>query len=485
MSKQSRSELLQSCRQEYLQATVSRKSTILSTFTALTGYSRKYATMLFNRCPPVLEKRRNPRQKKLRQESREALIAAWHLASRICSKRLVPFLPEVLFELEKSGRFKFSDEVKREVLSVSASTVDRELKEEKRKLGRSPGTTKRAALVKSKVPLRTFTEWNNVIPGFFEIDTVSHSASNPGGAFLSTLNMTDIATCWTEPLPLRRKGAADVIDALDKALGLMPFPLVGIDFDNGSEFLNESLITWCEKNKITCTRSREYKKNDQAWIEEKNGSVVRKHVGRERYEGREAFAVLDKLYAQVRLFINFFQPCQKLVLKRRDGAKSYKKHDTAKTPYQRVLESQHVEEERKVRLRQQRAQLSMVTIKDEITKLQGELRRHGVHMPDPLIAVAVAQRMAVHNLLNDKGDLPTPTPPLRLDKSATTKEIRETLLSLPTGTIVRVKDFEYVGSRTALDSCFSRLAESGLIKRVSWGQYARVDSENHQPSEQY
>lgn len=482
MSKKSRSEILEGYREEYLQSTQSGKNAMLNTFVELTGYSRKHAISLFNH-PPTNVVRKRSRRGKLGQEAHEALIAAWHLSSRICAKRLVPFLPELISEMGKSGELKLSEEAKREVLNVSASTVDRELKGERRKLGRSPSTTKRAALVKSKVPVRTFTEWNDVVPGFFEIDTVSHSSSNPSGAFLSTLNMTDIATCWTESLPLLRKGAADVIAAMERAVDLMPFPLIGIDFDNGSEFLNEALITWCGEREITCTRSREYKKNDQAWIEEKNGSVVRKHVGRDRYEGRKTLEVLDKLYTQVRLFINFFQPSQKLVLKHRNGAKTYKKHDVAKTPYQRVMESPHVAEEHKVKLRNQRAQLSMVTIKAEITSLQTELRRHAVDLPNPVVAAAVAQRMAVHRFLSDAGDDATTTPRAER-KSSSTEEVRKTLRTLPSGTIVTAKDFEHVAPRTNIDSCFSRLAEAGLLKRVSWGQYALVGNENHLPAEQ-
>jgi len=327
--------------------------------------------------------------------------------------------------------------------------------------------TKRASLVKNKVPIRTFTEWNDVVPGFFEIDTVSHSSSNASGKFLSTLNMTDIATGWTEPLPLFRKAALDVIDAMDKAVLMIPFPLVGIDFDNGSEFLNEELIKWSEKREITYTRSRPYKKNDQAWIEEKNGSVVRKHVGRERFEGRKTWRLLDQFYSVLRLYVNFFQPSQKLLLKHRDGAKVYKKHDEAKTPYQRVIESPHVSEERKVALRNQREQLCMVDTMAALTRLQGQLKKHAVEAPDPMVASLVAQRMAVHNFLQEE----TKRQEEHAPRGKPAQELRSALEALPAGTIVTAKDFLKIATRAQIDTCFHRFKDAGLLKKVSWGQY--------------
>lgn len=471
MTKPSRDELLAGCRLRYLVAAPLEKSRILSEFLEATGYSRKHAISILNH-EHVSKATRSGRRAKLSQEAASAIVEAWLLADRICSKRLVPFLPELLGELEKAHLLNLSELDRKLLLSVSASTVDRILKPERRKYARSRSTTKRASLLKSKVPIRTFTEWNDVRPGFFEIDTVSHCASSSAGAFVSTLNMTDIATCWTEPIAIFRKGSADVIGALECALSLLPFPLLGIDFDNGSEFLNEDLLAWCEERRITFTRSREYKKNDQAWIEEKNGSVVRRLVGRDRFEGQKTWRLLRQLYAEARLYINFFQPSQKLILKHRNGAKTYKKYDIARTPYQRVLDSPHIDETLKARLRETRETLSMVEIKKKLSHLQEELRKHAVDAPNPLVAAAAAQRIATYKFTAEhKEALPTGTAGAKQKQKSPAKEIRKAIESLPNGTTISANDFKEFGNRATLDKYFSRMSLSGVLKRIGWGQY--------------
>jgi hypothetical protein len=195
-----------------------------------------------------------------------------------------------------------------------------------------------------KVPIRTFGEWDGVKPGNFEIDTVSHSSSDPKGPFLSTLNMTDVATCWTLPIAISGKAGIDIVGALNKAVVLMPFPILGLDFDNGAEFLNDKVLDWCDKKQISYWRSRPYKKNDQAWIEEKNRSVVRRTVGRDRFAGKASYSTLTDLYRVLAVYYNFFVPVQKLLTKKRVGAKVYKVHDVARTPYQRVLDNEFVSE---------------------------------------------------------------------------------------------------------------------------------------------
>lgn len=473
MTKTARDELLASYRPLYFAAASREKSRILSGFLEATGYSRKHAISILNH-KQVGTANRLGRKAKLSHEATSALVEAWLLAGRICSKRLVPFLPEVLNEMEKASLLRLSMIDRMQLLSVSPSTVDRILKPERRKYTRSRSTTKRASLLKSKVPVRTFTEWNDVKPGFFEIDTVSHCSSSAAGAFVSTLNMTDIATCWTEPIAILHKGSTDVIGALEHAQTLLPFPLLGIDFDNGSEFLNADLLAWCDERHITYTRSREYKKNDQAWIEEKNGSVVRRLAGRERYEGQKTWQLLRQLYAEARLYINFFQPSQKLILKHRKGAKTYKKYDRAKTPYQRVLDSPHIGETLKARLREVKETLSMVASKNKLSQLQEELRKQAVDAPNPLVAAAAAQRIATYKFLGEgkgKEAQPPSTKVEKMKQSSAAKEIRKAIQSLPNGTTISASDFKEFGSRTALDSYFHRMAQSGELRRIGWGQY--------------
>lgn len=191
--------------------------------------------------------------------------------------------------------------------------------------------------MKHQVPVRTFTDWQEDRPGFFEADLVAHCGSQAAGAFLHTLVLTDVATGWTECLPLLFRTQEAVVQAVERIRQLLPFPLLGLDTDNGSEFLNTKLLAYCEQEQITFTRSRAYKKNDQCFVEQKNGVIVRQLVGYDRYEGPHAYAQLTELYRAVRLYVNFFQPSMKLLVKHRDGAKVTRKYDLAQTPHQRVV----------------------------------------------------------------------------------------------------------------------------------------------------
>ncbi|MES6530781.1 DDE-type integrase/transposase/recombinase, partial [Cutibacterium acnes] len=360
MSNQSRAELVSVLRNEYKVAPTRRdKSALVERCISVTGYSRKHALKLLNE-KDRHEKLVPKRNTSLDHEAREALVLAWEVSRHICGKRLVHMLPEIVENMTRFGHWRFSKQAQTQLLSVSAATIDRALKEERLRAPRSLSTTKRAALVKKQVPVKTFAEWSDVIPGFFEIDTVSHCSSDPNGPFLYSLNMTDVATTWTVPIGLYRKTAKDVIGAFKKVQ--LPFPLKGVDFDNGSEFLNQDFIDWCKENKVTYTRSRPYKKNDQCFVEEKNGSVIRKNVGRERYVGLKAFRKLCELYGVLDDYFNFFVPCQKLLFKKRNGAKCYKKHDAAKTPYDRVLESAHVSDSCKEALKARKESLDMFSL---------------------------------------------------------------------------------------------------------------------------
>jgi len=435
-----------------------------------TGYSRKHAIHLLNRSIPE-ERVRKPRTKVLGGEALSALAFVWRITNQICSKRLVPVLPEILDNLETHGHLSLSNEARSQILKVSATTIDRALKLERAKAGRSLSLTKHSNLLKNQVPIRTFTEWNDVQPGFFEIDTVGHNSSDPRGPFLATLNMTDIATCWTCPIALPRRGSLEVINALDQAIETLPFPLLGLDFDNGSEFLNELLIKWCDEKKVTYTRSRAYKKNDQAWIEEKNRSVVRRNVGRERYESDEALDKMTRLYSVLNLYFNFFQPCQKLVTKTRDGAKVQKKHDIAKTPYRRVLEHPSISPISKLVLRNQYEKLDVFELFRELSDLQTELKQLSVEVPNPLVAAAIAQRNATHIFSVKLDRLPSKEAP-----EDTLKKIRETIKGLPEGTKVKTKDFEKMISRTEMSKCVKRLCKSGVLIRVGHGLYEKNKS---------
>ena len=374
MNLETRREILINIRSQYQISDWLGKSKLLDRFVAASGYDRKYAIKLLNGTNDV---NKPPQTRKSRvkydEQVKQALIVVWYAANQICAKRLVPFIPELVSAMERHGHLRLSVDVREKLLGISRSTVDRILSLEKEKAGRSISTTKPGNLFKHQIQVRTFADWDDVTPGFLEADLVAHCGGNTNGAFLNTLTLTDITTGWTECLPLLRKSAGDVIIGLKLAQDLLPFPLLGVDTDNGSEFINYELMDFCEENKITFTRSRAYRKNDQAHVEEKNGSIVRRVIGYDRFEGRAAWEALSEMYRVLRVYVNFFQPSLKLISKTRDGAKVSKKYDTAKTPHQRVIMAKTVDQKIKDTLDAQYERLDPVTLLEKLEKLQSKL----------------------------------------------------------------------------------------------------------------
>ena len=373
MNLKTRREILESIRVQYQESDWQKKGKILDGFIAASGYDRKYAIRLLSR-NTIIDKPPQTRQSRVQydEQVRQALIALWYAANRICAKRLVPFIPELVSSMERHGHLHLPAVVREKLLRISRSTVDRMLSLEKDRAGKSISTTKPGNLIKHQIQVRTFADWDDVIPGFLEADLVAHCGGNTNGAFLNTLTLTDITTGWTECLALLRKSAGDVIIGLKLAQELLPFPLLGVDTDNGSEFINYELMGFCEDNNITFTRSRAYRKNDQAHVEEKNGSIVRRIIGYDRFEGREAWEALSELYRVLRVYVNFFQPSLKLLSKERNGAKVSKKYDVAKTPHQRVLLAEMVDQKIKDTLNEQYKLLDPVALLAELERLQNQ-----------------------------------------------------------------------------------------------------------------
>ncbi|MDP2728111.1 MAG: transposase family protein [Dehalococcoidia bacterium] len=222
---------------------------------------------------------------------------------------------------------------------MSAATIDRRLRLYKPKLLKGLSTTKPGTLLKKQVPVHTYTPWDEQRPGFVEIDLVAHCGISTAGHYLNSLVVTDIATGWTECIGVWGKGQMAVYEALKNVRERLPFPLLGIDSDNGSEFLNDHLVRWCKLEKITFTRSRPYEKNDQAHVEQKNWSIVRRLIGYDRYETEEALSQLNLVYRLMRIWVNHWQPVLKLIGKERRGARVIKHYDRAQTPHRRVLEA--------------------------------------------------------------------------------------------------------------------------------------------------
>jgi len=375
MSIQSKRELLVAVAPRYRTARGADKQRILDEFVASTGYHRKYAIQLLNH--PVKTRRRQKRRRNRRYgpDVQYALIKIWRVANCICAKRLVPALGEFIEALERHGELQLDPQVKSLLLSMSVATAHRLLRAERHQQ-RGLTTTKPGTLLKRSIPVRTFADWDDARPGFLEADLVAHCGMSASGEYLNTLTLTDITTTWTVCLPLLNRSQRAVKTAIDRARTRLPFPMLGLDSDNGSEFINVHLLRYCQQEQITFTRSRPYKKNDQAHVEQKNGSIVREFVGYDRYEGHEAYRRLDALYMVLNLYVNFFQPVMKLVSKERVGNKVKKRYDTAKTPYQRTLESDQVSDEVKQRLRKEYESLNPAALLRTIESRQDALWQH-------------------------------------------------------------------------------------------------------------
>jgi hypothetical protein len=350
MSQRSKRELFAEVQPRYLKASKAEKQKILDEFTASTGYHRKYAIRMLRHGYKRRPHKPKGRTAIYRGEVVVALEQIWEIYGRICSKRLQPYLPEGLKVLERCGVLTLSTETKDLLLRMSRSSMDRCLAPARFNKPHGLSTTKPGTLLKKNIPVRTFADWNEDKPGFMEVDLVAHCGDTIAGQFLHTLTCTDVCTGWTEPIALLRRSQEAVRDAIDAMQPELPFDLLGIDSDNGSEFINDLLYRYCLGHEITFTRSRPYKKNDQAHVEQKNWSVVRHVIGYDRLESQEQHAILTSIYQDLRLYVNFFQPVLKLVVKERIGNKVVRKYDIAKTPYQRVIEREDVSLPRKAQL---------------------------------------------------------------------------------------------------------------------------------------
>ena len=310
-----RQDLLHAIRERYQGGLKEEKLRILNEFVAVTGHHRKHAIRLFNARPVASGGSRRARLPVYDDAVREAIVVLWEASDRVCGKRLKPLLPILVSALERHGHLALDSTVRVRVLSASAATLDRLLRPTRAAVSGQRVRRRAMPAVQRNVPVRTFAQWEEPLPGDMEADLVSHGGESATGSFVHTLTLTDVASGWTECVALVVRDGALVAAALEHLRTSMPFPLRGFDTDNGGEFMNETVAAYCGLHGIPCTRSRPYHKNDQAWVEQKNGSVVRRLVGYRRLEGLAAAEALSRLYAASRLFVNFFQPSFKLASK--------------------------------------------------------------------------------------------------------------------------------------------------------------------------
>lgn len=351
MTRHSIREYAQAIRNRYQKANKKEKTKILDEFTKTTGLHRKAAIRLLNRVNKPQSTRRRGRPRKYSNEVVGALKIAWEAGDRLCSKRLHPFLPEMVRVLRKNGESNITVEVETQLGRISPSTIDRLLHPFRQQGGRSSfSTTKPGSLLKNSIPIRTFTDWQENRPGYLEADTVAHCGDSVEGFYLNTLMAVDIASGWAEGSGVWGKSQERVGSAIHGIRRRFPFPILGLDTDNGGEFINQHLFSYCRREHIAFTRSRSYKKNDNCYVEQKNGNVVRRVIGYDRYSSRQALETLNQIYYLLHLYSNFFQPTMKLLSKSRHGARVHKVYDTAKTPYQRLWDLDVLTEAKKQEL---------------------------------------------------------------------------------------------------------------------------------------
>lgn len=386
MTHTARAELTQVVRRRYCDAPGAEKRKILDEFIAVTGYHEKSAIRALN-AEPTIKRRQTRNRSSLYDEAvRAALIVLWEASDRVCGKRLRALLPILLPALERNGHLHLGEAMRQKILAMSASTIDRLLRVP-RNATRLKKARRAMPAARRRVPVRTFADWNEPPPGSMEMDLVAHCGDANRGSYVNSLVLTDIASGWTEAAPLVVRESGLVVETLDRIRQGLPFALRALDVDNGSEFVNESLIQYCLSHGIELTRSRPWRKNDQAWIEQKNGAVVRRLLGYRRFQGIAAAQAITRLYGASRLFVNFFQPSFKLAEKHRQGAQVSKRYHPPQTPCDRLLQAESLSEAAKARLREVAGALDPLKLLEEIRAIQAHL-------------VALA----------DGGDLPSATP---------------------------------------------------------------------------
>lgn len=386
-----RKAVIREVAKRYQKSSKKQRGKILDEFTVLMSYNRTYASHILSNwgrkvylrrgdktvavifCE-VRRKIKKHRQRHYDKEVVNVLRSIWMISDYLCGKRLAPLLKEIVPTLEKFREIKLDAKIRKKLLKISPATIDRVLRDDKKKLMlKSRARTKPGTLLKHQIPIRSFSEWDELKPGFAEIDLVGHDGGDAHGEFAYTLNLTDVCTGWAEMEAIRNRAQKWAFEAITNIEARLPFRLLGLDSDNDSAFINSHLQRYCEDRQITFTRSRPYRKNDNCFVEQKNYSIIRRAVGYLRYDTTEELQSLNELYRYLRLYVIFFQPVMKLKEKTRIGSRVKKRYDTAKTPYQRVLESKHIDSAIKRKLKRQYEKLNPADLKRNITKLQNKL----------------------------------------------------------------------------------------------------------------
>ncbi|BCW93449.1 MAG: transposase [Thermoanaerobaculum sp.] len=420
--------LVKAFAERYQKATKKERGVILNEFVAASGYNRRYAAWLLRShgkkvhlgrrwivVGDASKKIKRNRPRLYGAEVVKSLIPVWVMLDYPCSRRLVAALPGAIEALERHGELELEADVRARLLSISPATVDRLLGEQKRRyVLKSRAKTKPERFFRHKVPVQTFAEAERSQPGHLQVDLVGHDGGQARGDFLWTVTLTDPATSWTEVETARNKSRFHVQAAFERARARLPFLVVAVHSDNGVEFMNQHFKAYCDERGIAFTRSREFKKNDNCFVEQKNGSVARRFKGYARYDTDQAWKVMQELDATVSLFVNFFLPSQKLISKKREGAKVHKRYDAPQTPLQRLLACPEISEEVKRALHEKALTLNPASLSRKINRLRRELAK---------LATPVASQLPHKKAVDGAGlrqaghQAPNPTLPQPLDKA--------------------------------------------------------------------
>jgi transposase InsO family protein len=371
----------------YRRGSKSDKSRILDELTELTGWNRDWARAAIRAAGTIRVVRAPaPRRPTYSAHVVECLTICWRVARYPTGKRLAPMLALLVPALRRDGELQMSDAEATQLIKMASATIDRRLAPMRAaQMPRGRSHTKPGSLLKSQIPIRTWSDWNEESPGFLEIDLVGHEGGNSFGEFCLTLTMTDIATGFTVNRSVPNKAAIGVTEAIEHASRAFPFPILGIDSDNGSEFINVHLLDYCAKHKITFTRSRPGNKNDGAHVEQKNWTHVRELVGYLRFDTEAELEVLNAIWTLDARFTNHLLAQQQLIEKYREGAKVVKRYDTAKTPVERTIASGVLTPDKEAALRKMTNAIRPGDLSRAITALAAELEKIAItKAPTPI-----------------------------------------------------------------------------------------------------
>jgi hypothetical protein len=383
----------------YVVADRRAKSRILDELCANTGWHRNHARKALKAAlqPKVVVPRRSPRPPVYGPDVIAALTACWLVLGMPAGKRLAPMLKELVAVLRHFGELVIDDDTAELLVSMSAATIDRRLASERAKRQiKGRRATKPGSLLRSQIPIRTWADWDDAKPGFVEIDLVSHDGGNTIGPFAFTLTVTDVATGWTENRSVPSKEAKCVLRALESIANNMPFPILGVDSDNGAEFINVYLFVWCRNRQITFTRARPTNKNDGCHVEQKNWAVVRTVVGYHRYDTGPEMLLLNEIWLLQSQLTNYFYPQQKLISKVRYGAKVTKKYDTATTPFHRAINHPETTVDRTAALARTHALINPAATQRQIQALTAQLLKMTTSKPKPATRARIPKRAQSH-----------------------------------------------------------------------------------------